>query len=205
MSWSTHAERSGGALLESDFEQAAYKLLTEQAIYASDRGSLGPYDLITKHYSAYRECYGRVGLDLRHNSLHSYLVLVPRQNVAGKMRLAETRLALALRKLYDDRMHEASIENGEARVTAEELEAVYREALKMSLPERGALRELIRELKRYGIVRLLDEDPATFQIAVRPAINEVIGETTLLQLASYASASDEDIAGEEVAAEEDDR
>ena len=189
--WDRLSEQSQGLYVPENYEQAAYRLMMEQVIYAVDRGSRLPYDLIVKHFGAYKELFGRFGVDLVHNHFHSYVVAVPTASAAGKMRLAETRMALVLRRLYDDKMHAADIVAGEAFIELEELERAYKELLDHDLPDRVDLRELIGVMKRYGIARLEElEEGQPFQVVVRPGIAEVLGETALLQLAAHAPELD---------------
>lgn len=187
IAWERLAEQSNNLYLPADFEKAAYQLVVEQVLYESDRLSKVSYALILKHLAHYRELLGRLGLVVTHNAFHAYLAAVPVHHVAEKMRLAETRLALVLRRLYDDRMRTADIIDGEAFVTLEELERAYRELLHRELPERGDVRDLALAMKRYGIARLEEtEDLQRFQLVVRPGITDVLGESALHQLAAHA-------------------
>lgn len=113
------------------------------------------------------------------------------------MRLAETRLALVLRRLYDDKMHATEIVAGEAFVDMIELERAYKDLLKRELPATAVLNEHLQTMKRYGIVRLEEtRDEQRLQVAIRPGIVDVLGETALLQLAAHASLPDEEDADE---------
>lgn len=177
----------------SDFENAAYRLLVEQVLYAQDRRSRLAYDLIIKHLATYRELMGQLGVALLHNHHLSYLVALPNQAVADKMRLNDTRLALVLRRIYDDKMHAAEVTHGEAFVDLIELERAFLDMLGRELPDQATLREQIDNLRRCGIARREDAtDEQPFAIVIRPAIVEVLGETALLQLAAHANASEED-------------
>jgi hypothetical protein len=194
VSWERLAEQTSEGYLAEDFEKAAYKLVVSQALYACDPRSRVPYHLIVKHLAAYKEVLSKLGMSLKHNAHHSYVVVIPNHHVAEKMRLTETRLALVLRRLYDDRMHTAEITDGEAYVSLEELERAYKEWLARDLPERGDLQELVVALKRYGMVRLLDsEDGQPFKIVIRPGIADILGEASLHQLAAFAPEDDKEI------------
>jgi hypothetical protein len=194
VSWERLAEQTSEGYVAEDFEKAAYKLIVSQALYAGDPRSRVPYHLIVKHLAAYKEVLSKLGMSLTHNPHHSYVVAIPNHHVAEKMRLTETRLALVLRRLYDDRMHTAEITDGEAYISLEELERAYKEWLARDLPERGDLQELVVALKRYGMVRLLDsEDGQPFKIVVRPGITDILGEAALHQLAAYAPVADKEI------------
>lgn len=190
--WERLAEQSQ-LYAASDFEGAAYRLLREQVLYATDHGSRKPYDLVVKYLPQFREVLGPVGVSVVHNSAMAYVVAIPNQNVADKMRLSETRLALILRRLYDDKMHATEVMAGEAFVDLIELERAFKELLGRDLPDTTDLREQTDALKRYGIARREDVDgEQPFMIVIRPGIVDVLGETALLQLAAYADAVTEE-------------
>lgn len=176
----------------SDYQGAAYQLVMKQVLYATDRGSRVSYDLIVKNYSIYRDLLEKLGMTMIHNHHLSYLVATPNSYVADKMRLPETRLALVLRRLYDDKMHATEIVGGEAFVELIELERAYKDLLGRELPEQRELTSLLRAMKRYGIARVEDAaDDQPFQVIIRPGIAEVLGETALLQLAAHAPSGEE--------------
>ena len=45
-SWATLSQLSGGMYVPQDFERAAYRLVTEQVLYAADRRSRNAYHLV---------------------------------------------------------------------------------------------------------------------------------------------------------------
>ncbi len=190
-SWERLAEQSDVGYVSADFERAAYRLMVEQILYANDKFSRVAYHLIVKHLAAFREVMSMLGVHLIHNAHHSYVAAIPNHNVAEKMRLSETRLALVLRRIYDDRMQSAEIADGEAFVSLEELERAYKEWLKRELPERGELRELTQAMKRYGLVRILEaDDVQPYKIVIRPGIVDVLSEGALHQLAAHVPIKD---------------
>lgn len=190
--WERLAEQ-GQPYAPDDFRRAAYRLVMEQAIYATDRGSRVAYDLIVKHFSTYRELLGQLGMTVIHNTHMSYVVAIPSQYVGEKMRLNETRLALVLRRLYDDKINATELIAGEAHVTVHELERAYRDLMDRDLPDNTELRDLAQSMKRFGLARMIDAtDEQPFVIVVRPGIVDILGETALLQLASHAPADGEE-------------
>lgn len=192
VNWEKLAEQTEGMYVSADFEKAGYRLMVQQVLYASDRFSRGSYHLIVKYFPAYREAFSNFGMEIQHNPHHSYVVATPNHNVAEKMLMEETRLALVLRRLYDDRMQLAEISDGEAVISLEELERAYKEWLSRDLPERSALRELVNALKRYGLLKVPEaEDGQPFKIVIRPGIVELLGETALHQLAAHAPELEE--------------
>jgi hypothetical protein len=181
----------------ADYENAAYRLLVDQVLYASDRRSRTAYDIIVKHLGTYRDLLSQLGVSITHNHHMAYLVAIPNESVAEKMRLSETRLALVLRRLYDDKMHATEVVAGEAFIDLIELERSFKELLGRDLPDLAILRDQVDTLKRYGIARREDtEGEQPFMIVIRPGIVDVLGESALLQLAAHATASDEEDSNE---------
>jgi len=182
---------------EGDYHKAAYRLIMEQVLYASDARSRMAYELIVKHRKEYDALLAQLGISIIHNPHMGYVVATPNQYVAEKMRLSETRLALVLRRLYDDKMHAAEIIAGEAFVDMIELERAYKDMLDRELPVKTQLEEQLHALKRYGIVRLEDSfDEQRIQVAIRPGIVDILGETALLQLAAHAHTPEPEDADE---------
>lgn len=176
---------------ESDYQKAGYRLVMEHVLYASDSRSRTVYELIVRHRKEYDALLAQLGMTITHNPHMGYVVATPSQYVADKMRLSETRLALVLRRLYDDKMHVAEIVGGEAFVDMIELERAYKDLLNRELPASSALNEQLQAMKRYGIARLEDtHDEQRQQVVIRPGIVDVLGETALLQLAAHANAED---------------
>ena len=182
---------------ESDYQKAGYRLVMEQVLYASDQRSRLAYELVVKHRKDYDTLLAQLGMTITHNPHMGYVVATPSQYVSDKMRLAETRLALVLRRLYDDKMHATEIVTGEAFVDMIELERTYKDLLKRELPATAVLNEHLQALKRYGIARLEEtRDEQRLQVVIRPGIVDVLGETALLQLAAHANTPEEEDADE---------
>lgn len=182
---------------ESDYQKAAYRLVMEQVLYATDPRSRIAYELIVRHRKDYDATLAQLGMSITHNPHMGYLVATPNQYVAEKMRLSETRMALVLRRLYDDKMHATEIIAGEAYVDMIELERAYKDLLDRDLPQKTTLDEQLQAMKRYGIARLEDtDDEQRKQVVIRPGIVDVLGETALLQLAAHADTLEEEDADE---------
>lgn len=178
---------------ESDYQKTGYRLVMEQVLYAGDPRSRLAYELIVRHRKEYDTLLAQLGMSITHNAHLGYVVATPSQSVAEKMRLSETRLALVLRRLYDDKMHATEIIAGEAFVDMIELERAYKDLLNRELPATSILNEQLQAMKRYGIARLEEtRDEQRQQVVIRPGIVDVLGETALLQLAAHAAAPEED-------------
>ena len=183
--------------VESDYQKAGYSLVMEQVLYANDPRSRIAYELIVKHRKEFDTLLAQLGMVVTHNPHMGYIVATPSPYVAEKMRLTETRLALVLRRLYDDKMHATEIIAGEAFVDMIELERAYKDLLNRELPPAALLNEQLQAMKRYGIARLEDtRDEQRVQVVIRPGIVDVLGETALLQLAAHANTPEEEEADE---------
>ncbi len=178
---------------ESDYQKAGYRLVMEQVLYAGDPRCRLAYELIVRHRKEYDVLLAQLGMTITHNPHMGYVVATPSQYVADKMRLSETRLALVLRRLYDDKMHATEIIAGEAFIDMIELERAYKDLLNRELPATSVLNEQLQAMKRYGIARLEEtRDEQRQQVVIRPGIVDVLGETALLQLAAHANAPEEE-------------
>lgn len=199
--WSRIADHSNGRITEDDLERAAHRLNSWQVIYAMDHGCRAPYDLITQNLAGFREVFGLLGRDLIHRAHHGYVVCLSRHRVGPRLRLAETRLGVVLRRLYDDKITRADIDNGEIVVDLVELQQAWQEYLGMEWTFRqGELEDLLRALKRYGIVLLRESNQDhPFELVVRSAIEDVFGETVLHQLAAYGAGSESEEGDRETA------
>jgi hypothetical protein len=197
-SWTTLSQLSNGLYVPQDFERAAYRLVTEQVLYASDRGSKNAYHLVETWFADFAAALEPLGVRLERNAHYRYVVALPAHGEGAAVTLEQTLLLLVLRQRYDAAMRDGQIEDqGEALVELPELQEAYRNLTGRPMPEIGPLRETLRALRRWSVVRLLDpepEDPQPFRILVRPAIVEIVGAQWLQRLDQHNR--DEDDEGE---------
>jgi len=103
---------------------------------------------------------------------------------------------LVLRQRYDAAMREGQIEDqGEVMVELPELQEAYQDLTGRPMPEVGPLRETLRALRRWSVVRLIDaelDDPQPFRILVRPAIVDIVGAQWLQRLDQHNRDEDRD-------------
>ncbi|WP_297832076.1 DUF4194 domain-containing protein [Thermomonas sp.] len=185
-SWNTLSQMSNGIYTVQDFERAAWRLVTEQVLYASDRGTKVAYHLIEDHFDDYLAALAPLGIRLERNAHYRYVVALPAHGEGTPVTLEETLLLLVLRQRYDEAARQGQIEDqGEVVVELPELQEAYQALVGRAMPEVGALRALARTLKRWGVCRLVDsesDDPQPFHLRARPAIVEVVGEQWLQRL-----------------------
>ena len=193
-SWNTLSQMSNGVYAVADFERAAWRLVTEQVLYASDRGSRVAYHLVEDHFDDYVAALAPLGIRLERNAHYRYIVALPSHGEGTPVTLEETLLLLMLRQRYDEAMRQGQVEEqGEVIVELPELQEAYQALSGRAMPDVGALRALARTLKRWGVCRLVDseaDDPQPFHLRVRPAIVEIVGEQWLQRLDQHGGGDE---------------
>lgn len=193
--WATLSQTSGLYTVQ-DFERAAYRLVTEQVLYRSDRHSRIAYDLIETYFADFAAALEPLGMRLERNAHYRYLVAMPSHGEGTPVTLEQTLLMLVLRQRYDEAMRQGQVEDlGEVMVELPELQEAYPALTGRPMPETGPLRELLKTLKRWAVCRMLDpepDDPQPFRIAVRPAIVEIVGALWLQRLDQHNRDEDAD-------------
>jgi len=194
--WSKIADTTNGIFTEDDFESASYRLIMDQAIYYSDRGSKLSFSIIEKHEKEFSKVLEPLGIELKVNRVHMYAVALPthvKQSPSSKL---ETLFALVLRGIYEESLRQATqylSETGEVFCNLHDLEEKYRLMVGDDLPTgKGPFEVLMRTVQRWGIARWITEDEYSTDgsfdetgIAIRPAIVDVLGETALKKLALW--------------------
>jgi hypothetical protein len=209
-SWNTLSQMSNGVYTVHDFERAAYRLVTEQVLYASDRGARVAYHLIEDHFDDYLAALAPLGIRLERNAHYRYVVALPAHGEGTPVTLEETLLLLVLRQRYDEAARQGQIEDqGEVVVELPELQEAYQALVGRAMPDVGTLRMLVRALKRWGVCRPVEsesDDPQPFHLRARPAIVEVVGEQWLQRLDQHNRDDDaaDDDADEAGITEDDD-
>lgn len=203
-SWNQLSQQSNGTYAVADFERAAYRLVTEQVLYASDRGARMAYHLVEDHFDDYLAALAPLGIRLERNAHYRYVVAMPAHGEGAPVTLDETLLLLVLRQRYDEAARQGQIEEqGEVVVELPELQEAYQALAGRAMPDVGALRTLARTFRRWGVCRLVDsegDDPQPFHLRVRPAIVDIAGEQWLQRLDQH----NRDDAEAEDAMEDDD-
>ena len=146
--WSRIAQASGGAITEDDLERAAVRLATYQVIYAGDHGARHAYDLITMNLPAYQAVFAPFGRTVIHRASAGYVVVLSKHRVSPRMPLVQTRLAIVLRRLFNDKMERADTIDGEIVCETLELQHAWTEYLKLEWKFRvGDLEDALTALK----------------------------------------------------------
>ena len=205
--WEDLASRLNGVYMADDFEAAAYRLVSEQVIYHSDRTSRAAYSIVDLYEREFNKVLAPLGVSLMVNRQLRYIVAQPQHARATTAPVAQTVFALVLRGLYEEGARAGDLtEDAEVMIDYIELQEKYRLMTGRDLPPQGELDSLLRAARRWGIARRLDDDDSTeltplqeqsvSGIAIRPAVVEVLGETALMRLAQWGPRANP-IAGSE--------
>lgn len=185
-SWATLSQLSGGMYVPQDFERAAYRLVTEQVLYAADRRSRSAYHLVETYLTDFAGALEPLGIRLERNAHYRYVIALPSHGEGIPVTLEETLLVLVLRQRYDFAMRQGQVEDqGEVLVELAELQEAWQQMTGRAMPDTSSLRALLRSLRRWSLCREIDsepDDPQPFQIMVRPAIVEIAGPQWLQRL-----------------------
>jgi hypothetical protein len=219
--WENIAAKTDKQYIAEDFQSTASRLLAEQVLYYADRQSRMAYGMVEQFEREFKHVLSLVGSGLIVNRQLRYACATPDNGKAGTANTAQTLLALVLRKIYDEQARTGQLnDDGEVICDLVELEEKYRLSTsgKRELPGRGELESLVKTLKRWGIVRKMDEhefaDMAAgsdqpYVLAIRPAIVDLLGEAAISRLAQFTqsfepardSSDDEDGQGPDQAEE----
>ena len=185
-SWNTLSQMSNGTYTVQDFERAAYRLATEQVLYAADARSRVAYHLVEDHLADFTAALEPLGIRVERNAHYRYVVALPSHGEGAPVTLDETLALLVMRQRYDEAMRQGLIEDhGEVVIELPELQESWQALTGRAMPDVGTLRTLARTLKRWGVCRLVEsesDDPQPFHLRVRPAIVEIVGEQWLQRL-----------------------
>lgn len=192
--WDTAVERASRQFSAAQFEAAAYRLLTEQVLYASDQRSRVSYRLVEQFEREYKAALAPFGIRLSVNRAQFYACAIPTHEKVFATTTEQTLLALVLRKLHDEsaRLGQFS-DHGEVACDLIELTQRYQQLTQRELPSGGKLESLLQTMQRWGIARTVEQAQTApssgveqpYEVMIRPAIVEILGEAALEQLALH--------------------
>lgn len=193
--WGNAVEATKNVVTEDDFESTANRLVTEQVLYAADRGSKVAYGLIRDFERDFKRALEPLGYAVRVNSQLRYACAIPKHTKTSPVTVDQTLLALVLRKIFDEETRKGHHdENGEVACDLVTLEVKYKQTTNgRELATGGKLVALMQWMRRWGIARVSDEDAdhlghaadQPYVVIIRPGIAEVLGEAALARIALF--------------------
>lgn len=198
--WANAVEATKNVVTEDEFEAAANRLVTEQVLYASDRGSKVAYGLIREFEREFKRALEPLGYVVRVNSQLRYACAIPKHAKSSPVSVDQTLLALVLRKIFDEETRSGHHdENGEVACDLVTLEVKYKQLTGgRELATGGKLAALMQWMRRWGLARIADEEgdlpghdaDQPYVVIIRPGIAEVLGEAALARIALFVSPED---------------
>lgn len=195
--WANAVEATKNVVTEDDFEAAANRLVTEQVLYAADRGSKLAYGLIRDFEREFKRSLEPLGYVVRINSQLRYACAIPKHTKSSPVSVDQTLLALVLRKIFDEETRSGHHdENGEVSCDLVTLEFKYKQTTGgRELATGGKLVTLMQWMRRWGIARISDENADQFGqdtdqpyvVIIRPGIADVLGESALARIALFTN------------------
>lgn len=197
--WESVLQRSPSGYSVEDLETAAYRLVAEQVLYRSDKGSRTAYGAVERYEQDMQNALSPLGLVVKVQRQAKYAYAVPIRSKAGAATLKQTLFALVLRKLYDNGAREGRF-NDDVEVLCDlvELDELYKLATGRPFPSKGELKPLMLTMKRWGLVRIIEDEADVdmpgadqpYHVAIRPGIVDILGDSALRQLAQWAPEED---------------
>lgn len=200
--WANAVEATHNVVTEDDFEAAANRLVTEQVLYAADRGSKVAYGLIRDFERDFKRALEPLGYAVRVNSQLRYACAIPKHVKSSPVTVEQTLLALVLRKIFDEETRNGHHdENGEVVCDLVTLEVKYKQTTAgRELATGGKLAALMQWMRRWGIARVVSDEEGDqlghyadqpYAVIIRPGIAEVLGEAALTRIALFTDADTE--------------
>lgn len=196
--WESAAESTRNTVTEDEFEAAANRLVTEQILYAADRGSKLAYGLIRDFEREFKRALDPLGYLVRVNSQLRYACAIPKHARTSPVTVEQTLLALVLRQIFDEETRSGHHdENGEVACDLVTLEVKYKQTTGgRELATGGKLVALMQWMRRWGIARVSDDETTQFGhdadqpyvVIIRPGIADVLGEAALARIALFTKA-----------------
>lgn len=181
------------ATIESDYQRAASRLITEQVLYASNPRQRTDYDLVSANLREFKEALWLFGYELQHDTDYRYVVAIPRVSDGTKVTTAQTLMALTLRQLYELAIQTGTLDRGVAGVNMPELEQAHHEITGRELPMKqvGPVIELLNDMRRWGIarpIRVEEAGEATWYVEILPAVTRLLDQRAAAVLKAYGES-----------------
>ena len=198
--WDAIEEKTKSIVTTDLLEATAYRLVSEQVLYAADIKSRTSYSLVEQYERDFSHALAPLGVKLLVNRRLRFACAIPRHAKASLATTEQTLMALVLLSMYEESGRAGRLnDDGEVVCDLVELGEKYRVSTNRQMPIAGKLEELMRSMKRWGIARTMadeqdgppgqEERDQPFVVVIRPGIMEVLNEAALVRLAQFAAAA----------------
>ncbi len=200
--WEAQIQRANGDYVVSDFQQAAYQLVTEQVLYETNPAQRTAFRIIKAYEQAYREFAMLMGLLLDVSPGNRYAAVVPVATRTTPLTRLQTLFLLAIRQVFHSRMMAGDEDGNRPVVSIPEVETACKAHFGQELTaSKSEWRDLLLLAKRFGMVREAPADELSeqpFAIEILPAIEFLLSGATLARAgAEFQAVADLESVSEE--------
>ncbi len=171
---------------ETDFIDAANKLLVNQFLYADKPSHRPHYFLIAGHVDYFADLFEAIGWSLTYQADEAFIGIIPKgEERYLRLRIDESLFLLCLRQQYEERLENFDVEGGKAFIHSDELLRVYENLTAKEIPNETRFREILSLFSRHGIIergKAAEEDPKNIALMINPAVRHVVVEDWVRQL-----------------------
>ncbi|MCA0214325.1 MAG: DUF4194 domain-containing protein [Proteobacteria bacterium] len=198
--WDAIEEKTKSIVTADLLEATAYRLVSEQVLYAADIKSRTSYSLVEQYERDFSHVLAPLGVKVVVNRRLRFACGIPRHAKSSQATTEQTLMALVLLNIYYESARAGRLnDDGEVICDLVELGEKHRVSTNRQMSLGGKLEDLMRTMKRWGIARTMadenyepqdqEERDQPFVVAIRPGIVDVLSETALLRLAQFAEAA----------------
>lgn len=171
-----------------ELRKAARTLLAKQFLFLSRKQDADAYRIVLNHFNYFHNLFDALGWTLERDEDFDFIGIVPTDTESFvRLKLVDTLLVLCLRLLYEEGMERFDVFEGSVYVDAESLLNRYTVQTKRALPGRTEFNEILKRLRRFGIVEMGEVDPSSGspRLRILPSIRKVTDGNALDRLTAY--------------------
>lgn len=183
--------RPGDGYEVTDFQNAAYQLMSQQILYEARNRQAPAYRLIVRHMAAFKDAFDLFGVAIHFDQPNRFVAAIPTLDKQSRLKTVDALLLLVLRKAFHEEAMRGALSKGSAVITIEALKDIHRrETAGRELPtDQGALRDMLGRMKAFGVVRFAAPEPGStqpFDVEILPGILALVNEGSLARIAEIA-------------------
>lgn len=185
---------------EGHLRSAGYQLLSRQFLHRRKQLQRKHYEVVVRFSRYFINLLDALNYNLVIEESLGYVGAIPR-DFTRRMRIDETLLLLALRKMYDDSVNNFNAnDDSTVDITLDDFELNYQQFTGRDLPRTKNDFDALREpFERCGIVELGEDEgqPEIKRLRIYPTITSLINGDALKIMETYLKAHDVDTSEQE--------
>jgi hypothetical protein len=192
--WATRQASQDPNVTAEELTETANRLLHRQFITRGDPGGASHFDRIAHNLDYFKDLFGSFGFRFIHNDAWGYVGYVsPVAFNNTRVPTQETIVLLCLRLLYSEGAEKCYFVDSSAQILVEEeeIQTVFSSMSGGRTLKPGELRDILITFKRRGLLTF-DQSHSlqvSADVTIRPTITEVVDESFLARLETWAEQS----------------